>query len=237
MRLVCVLLLIAGAFGFASPALGDDPSRIDAYVTPYYDSSGPVVRIGQYSAGLASKNQGTFVATIRAMKRQWSRLDFLELYVGAIRLYDLGYRNEAVYWFYSAQYKGRQFALLVDRKRLGGIGDPAFELYHAQDAFFQLVGPDVNGYAFGDIDSLVEIIRRVQKENGAVANLALIYPRIAFTDKKLWPQENAELNAGLGKLAASLPSQKAAIARQCAQNGTQARFSHLTSTPFPGGLP
>jgi len=28
-------------------------------------------------------------------------LSFLELYVGAIRLYDLGYRDEAVYWFYS----------------------------------------------------------------------------------------------------------------------------------------
>jgi hypothetical protein len=226
-------LLVAALCALGAPALADDPGRIDAYVTPYYNSSGPVVRIGTYSAGLASNNQATVVATIRQMKRRWSQLDFLELYVGAIRLYDLGYRNEATYWFYSAQYKGRQFAMLADSKHLGSIGDRGFELYHAQDAFFQLVGPDVNGFAFGDIDSLTHVIRKVQDENRTVQNMPAIYPGVAFIPKAQWQRANAQLNAGLGRLASSLLAQKAEIARQRAQNGTTARFSHLTSTPFP----
>ncbi len=226
-------MLVAALFALAAPALADDPGRINAYVTPYYDSSGPVVRIGSYSAGLASKNQTTVVATLLQMKRRWNQLNFLELYVGAVRMYDLGYRNEATYWFYSAQYKGRQFARLADPKRLGSIGDPGFELYHAQDAFFQLVGPDVNGYAFGDVESLVRVIRKVQSENRTIQNLPAIYPGVAFIGKAQWQRINAQLNAGLGELASSLADRKSEIARERAQNGTQTRFSNLTSKPFP----
>ncbi len=87
----------------ALPALAADPGRIDAYVTPFYDSAGPVINVGKYSTGLASKTPGEFVATILRMKNQWNDLNFIELYVAAIRLYDLGYRNEATYWFYTAQ--------------------------------------------------------------------------------------------------------------------------------------
>jgi hypothetical protein len=76
-------------------------------------------------------------------------------------LYDLGYRKKAVYWFYSAQYRGRQFGVLLDQTKMGSISDPAFELLHAQNAFYQLVGPCINGYAFGDTDGLMKIVERV----------------------------------------------------------------------------
>ena len=229
-------LVIASMFSLASPVLADDPGRIDAYVTPYYNSTGPIIRIGKYSVGLASKNQGQFVATILQMKEQWSRLSFIELYVGAIGLYDFGYRNEATYWFYCAQYSGRQFGLLVNQDKLGSIGDPGFELYHAQDAFFELVGPNINGYAFGDVDSLVAILRKVQSANRTVRDLQRIYPGVAFKDKSSWQRTNEDLNSGLGTLAVQSTNRKAEIAQQRAQNGTQARFSHLTSKQFPGGL-
>lgn len=229
------LVTLACALVFSDEARADDPGRIAAYVTPYYDSSGPVIRIGDYSSGLASKNRQTFVATILRMKKRWDRLSFVERYVAAIRLYDFGYRDEATYWFYSAQYNGRQFGLLVDQKSMGGMGSPAFELYHAQDAFFELVGPDVNGYAFGNVPLLVKIIGRVQSENRAVPELRAIYPRVVFVDKSLWQRRNAEINAGLGTLAASLEKQEPAIARERVQNGTQTRFARLTSTSFPGG--
>ncbi|MBV8343475.1 MAG: hypothetical protein JO190_00590 [Candidatus Eremiobacteraeota bacterium] len=218
----------------AAPALAADPGRIDGYVTPYYNSAGPVIKVGQYSAGLASKDSSEFVATILRMKQRMRSLDFAETYVAAIRLYDLGYRREATYWFYTAQYKGRQFALLADQKRLGGMGDPGFELYHAQEAFFAVVGPNINGYAFGDIGSLVAIIRRVQNENESVPDLQTAYPGVNFVPRPQWQRINAGLNAGLGQLASQLVSQKSRMARERAQNGTAARFAHLTSKPFPG---
>jgi hypothetical protein len=211
----------------------DDTGHIAMYVTPYYNSAGPIVRIGRYSAGLASHDERDVVATARLMKQHWNALRFYELYVGAVRLYDLGYRNEAVYWFYTAQYRGRLFGMLADAKRLGTIGAPAFELYHAQDAFFELSGPPINGYAFGDVDRLADVLRRVERENRIVPDLQTLYPGVAFVPKNEWSAKNAELASGLGRLASTLAAQKAQIAAQREQDGTSARFANVASKDFP----
>src|SRR5438132_10343183 len=118
-----------------------NPSHIDDYITPYYDSKGPEVKVGRFSSGLASAKEDDFLASIAEMKKDWDRLTFPELYVAAIRLYDLGYRKEAVYWFYSAQYRGRQFGVLVDQTKMGTIGSAEFEPLHAQNDFYQVVRP------------------------------------------------------------------------------------------------
>lgn len=212
-----------------------DPGQIAMYVTPWYNSSGPVIKVGQYSPGLASRNPAAFVATIRRMKTQWHDLNFLELYAAAIQLYDRGFRNEAIYWFYSAQYRGRLFAMLIDRDKLGTTGDRPFELYHGQEAFFSLAGPNINGYAFGRIDLLLTIVRRVEKENRTVPNMRRIYPGVEFLNESRWPSINADLNAGLAKLETHLNEQRTQIEQERSANGTQARFGHLTSRPFPGG--
>src|SRR4051812_44278535 len=86
-----------------------DPSHIEVYITPYYNSTGPVIDVGPFSKGLAAKAEPEFLATIAKMKQSWSELRFPEVYVAAIRLYDLGFRKESIYWFYSAQYRGRLF--------------------------------------------------------------------------------------------------------------------------------
>ena len=225
-------LLLAGLLPRAANALVADPARIDAYVTPYYNSAGPTIKVGTYSAGLASKGAKQFVATVQSMKKRWSKLTFCQMYVAAIRLYDLGYRQESVYWFYSAQYRGRQFALLVDQNKLGTIGDPGFELHHAQDAFMTLVGPYVNGYAFGNPDSLATVIRRVQRENRTVPDLPATYPGVAFTNQSTWKAQNMQLNQGLNQLLTMLSSQKDQIKQQRVDNGTEAQFSHLSSKPL-----
>src|SRR5437773_9460183 len=132
-----------------------DASHIDVYVTPYYNSKGPSVSVGRFSSGLASTKEDEFLGTIARMKNDWDQLTFPELYVAAIRLYDLGYRKEAVYWFYTAQYRGRQFGVLLDQTKMGSIGSPGFELLHAQNAFYQLVGTYINSDGFGDMDGFV----------------------------------------------------------------------------------
>ena len=137
-----------------------DYSHVDVYVTPFYTSEGPTVKVGRFSSGLAAVKEEEVLATISQMKKDWDRLTFAELYVIAIRLYDLGYRKESIYWFYSAQYRGRQFSALLDQSHVGEIGSAGFELLQAQNAFYQLVGPYINGYAFGDVDGLVQIVER-----------------------------------------------------------------------------
>jgi hypothetical protein len=141
-----------------------DYSHIDVYITPFYASQGPAVKVGRFSAGLSAAKEEEVLATISKMEKDWDRLTFAELYVAAIRLYDLGYRKESIYWFYSAQYRGRQFGKLLDQRQMGSIGSAGFELLQAQNAFYELVGPYINGYAFGDTDGLIKIVERVQKE-------------------------------------------------------------------------
>jgi hypothetical protein len=205
-----------------------NPSHIDAYVTPYYDSKGPAVSVGRFSSGLASKDDD-FLTTIAQMKKDWDRLTFPELYVAAIRLYDLGYRKEAVYWFYSAQYRGRQFGVLLDQTKMGSIGSPGFELLHAQNAFYQLVGTYINGYAFGDTDGLVKIVEKVQKEGRHIPDLQAAYPGVTFRSKSEWQSANAELADGMNQLISMLKEKKDDIRRQRIERGVEEKFSKLTS--------
>src|SRR5437016_1383382 len=76
----------------AGPAAGqiiNDPAKIEVYLTPYYNSKGPVIEVGRFSNGLAAKGESEFVATIFKMKQFWATLNFPEVYIAAIRLYDL----------------------------------------------------------------------------------------------------------------------------------------------------
>jgi len=211
------------------------PARIEVYITPYYNSKRPAIEAGPFSKGLSANSEPEFGAAIAKMKQSWNSLRFPEMYVAAIRLYDLGFRNEATYWFYSAQYRGRLLGILVDREKMGSIGTPAFELVQAANAFQQLVGPYINGYAFGDVDRLVRIVERVQKENKAVADLEKIYPGVKFKSRAEWDAGNNGLNEGLTKLLAMLKEQKATLKKQRAENGTEAKFSKLSSKELPAG--
>jgi hypothetical protein len=230
------LLVFIGCAGLAVGQTINDPAHIEVYVTPFYNSKGPAIEVGPFSSGLAAKNESEFVATIAKMKKSWDTLNFAETYVAAIRLYDLGFRKESIYWFYSAQYRGRLFASLIDRDKMGSIGDPGFELFQAQNAFQQLVGPYINGYAFGDIDQLVPIIERVQREGKTVPDLTKIYFRVAFKPRSEWEAANRGLNEGLTKLLVTLKNEKASIKKQRIEHGMEAKFSKLPSKDLPKGL-
>jgi len=236
LNLITLSVLIACA-GFAAGQTITDPAHIEVYITPYYNSKGPTVDVGPFSSGLAAKNEPDFVATIERMKKSWNTLNFVETYVAAIRLYDLGFRKESIHWFYSAQYRGRLLAGLIDRDKMGSMGDPGFELFQAQNAFQQLVGPYINGYAFGDIDQLIPIIERVQKEGKVVPDLTKIYPRITFKPKSEWEAGNQGLNEGMTKLLITLKNEKASIKQQRTERGMEAKFGKLPSKDLPKGSP
>src|SRR5438876_8640270 len=227
------LLVFIGCAGLAAGQTITDPAHIEVYVTPYYNSKGPTINVGPFSKGLGANSEPEFVATIAKMKQSWDNLSFPETYVAAIRLYDLGFRKEAIYWFYSAQYRGRLLATLIDQEKMGSMGDPGFELVQAQNAFQQLVGPYINGYAFGDIDQLIPIIERVQREGKVVPDLTKIYPRVTFGPKPEWDAGNKGLNEGLTKLLMTLKDEKASIKQQRIERGMEAKFSKLPSKDLP----
>src|SRR6266568_2131255 len=230
------LLVFIGCAGLAAGQTITDPAHIEVYVTPYYNSKGPAIDVGPFSSGLAAKSEPEFVATISKMQQSWDSLNFPETYVAAIRLYDLGFRKDSIYWFYSAQYRGRLFATLTDQEKMGSMGDPGFELFQAQNAFQQLVGPYINGYAFGNIDQLIPIIERVRREGKVVPDLTEIYPDVAFKPKPEWDADNKGLNEGLTKLLITLKNEKASIKQQRIERGMEAKFGKLPSKDLPKGL-
>ena len=234
-RNLVALLVFIGCVGLAIGQTITDPAHIEVYVTPFYNSKGPVIEVGPFSSGLAAKSESEFVATISKMQQSWDTLNFAETYVAAIRLYDLGFRKESIYWFYSAQYRGRLFATLIDREKMGSIGNTGFELFQAQNAFQQLVGPYINGYAFGDIDELIPIIEKVQREGKVVPDLIKVYPGVTFKSKSQWDAGNKGLNEGLTKLLVTLKQQKASIKQQRIERGMEAKFSKLSSKELPKG--
>ena len=230
------LIAVLAAIVFSGLVTGQtitDPAHIDVYITPYYNSKGPAVEVGRFSNGLAAKSESEFLGTISKMKASWETLSFPEVYVAAIRLYDLGFRKESIYWFYSAQYRGRLFATLIDQEKMGSIGNAGFELFQAQNAFQQLVGPYINGYAFGDIDQLIPIVERVQTEGKTVPDLTKIYPGVAFKPRSEWEAGNKGLNDGLTKLLMTLKNEKASIKEQRIQRGMEAKFGKLPSKALP----
>src|SRR2546429_442684 len=175
-----LIFILAGYFGgglalFAGE-LNIDASHIAVFISPYYDSKGPTINVGPFSAGLMSTDEATFLATISKMKAAWQKLTFAELYVAAIRLYDLGYRKEAVYWYYSAEYRGHLFTALLDNSKKGKIGDPGFEILSSQMAFYRLVGPYINGYAFRNLAFVTDVLHKVQKQGEAIPDMIAIYP-------------------------------------------------------------
>jgi len=234
-RNVIVILIVICA-GLVAGQTITDPAHIEVYITPYYNSNGPAIEVGRFSSGLAAKSESEFLATIAKMKQSWETLNFPELYVAAIRLYDLGFRKDSIYWFYSAQYRGRLFATVIDQNKMGSIGNAGFELFQAQNAFQQLVGPYINGYAFGDIDQLVPIIERVQREGKVVPELTKIYPGVVFKPKSEWDAGNKGLNEGLTKLLITLKNEKASIKQQRVERGMEAKFGKLPSKDLPKGV-
>ena len=116
---------------------------------------------------------------------------------------------------------------------MGSIGDPGFEFVQAANAFQQLLGPYINGYAFGDIDQLVPIIERVQKEGRTIPDMNKIYPGVTFKNRSEWDTDNKGLNEGLGKLVETLKEQKASIKQQRIERGMEAKFSKLPSKELP----
>jgi len=67
--LLTVSLMIVPCLAMAAAQPDFDPLCIDVYITPYYNSAGPAVSVGRFSAGLASKSEAEFLATISKMKQ------------------------------------------------------------------------------------------------------------------------------------------------------------------------
>jgi len=144
------LLGIASTAAFSvSMAQAAEPVRqIGIYVQPYYEAARepggtPRVAVGRSFDGLASNSHEDIVAIRDSIMRDPKRLTPMTMMVLAIRLYDVGLRDDSVFWFYAAKDR---YLTLVD-VATGGLA----QVEQAVRDFATLAGPFINGYAFCDV--------------------------------------------------------------------------------------
>jgi hypothetical protein len=138
---------------FAWPATAAEPVRqVGVYVQPFYEAAlepggKPRVSVGkQYNDLLSSNRREDILAARDSIFAKPGLVTPMTMMVLAIRLYDVGLRDEAVFWFYAAKERYIVMSLVLDVKTQS--------LAQADDAvrsFATLAGPVINGYAFCDL--------------------------------------------------------------------------------------
>jgi hypothetical protein len=205
------------------PSTASD-SRMPIYITPYYDSEGPQIDVGPFSEELAAATADSIANLSSKLKTEWATLPIETMYVASIRLYDLGEKNDAVYWFYSAQFRARLLQSVLPEDSVGGIGSEGVERIQAHNAFHQLAGEYINGYAFGELNNLQKTIQLVKAENETIPQLETIYPTLDLIDNGLWPEKNKDIAAGLDSLLDSIANNAEAIKAFRKENGIEGKY-------------
>ena len=133
-------------------ALAAEPvRRIAIHVQPYYEAArtpggAPRVAVGQtYDGLLASNRKEDILAAKARIETDPGVVTPMTMMVLAIRLYDVGLRDDALFWFYAAKARYTTLEDVIDIRTSGltGPGD-------AVKSFALLAGPVINGYAFCD---------------------------------------------------------------------------------------
>jgi len=154
-------------------------SPMPIYIEPFYHFEGLRISTGTFDEDLMDATKDTILALSVRMREQVDVLPVETMYVMSIRLYDLKHKDEATYWFYSAQFRALQLAKgqEIHGPSRARIGSEEFERIHAHSAFRQLAGEYINGHAFVDLKHLKDTIRLVQKEGMATTFRSdLAYP-------------------------------------------------------------
>jgi len=149
------------------------------YVTPYYNSEPLSINVGEYSRQLKTGNPKQLLKLSDKIRKKVDDVNIETLYVLCIRLYDAGEKDEAAYWYYTAQFRKNVFILMQDGDR-GGIGALAFEIPHALQAFKELSGKWINGYSGGNPTQWAQTLQRVIRECSEMGYIQRAYPFLQF---------------------------------------------------------
>jgi hypothetical protein len=172
-----LLLLTLALLTAAARAEDVRVKRVAIYVEPYYASSrepDDTPRVNVYKAldRLLASNDAQDIARARDLvKADNENVTPMTLMVLAIRLYDVGLRDDAVFWYYAARNRMITTMRVADMKALADVE-------RAMRDFVALAGPVINGYAFCDIDKQKAIARSAAKWTVDHPYMALLEPKV-----------------------------------------------------------
>lgn len=164
MTIRAALFLLLALLPFAARAADERVKRIAIYVEPYYAASHeatgtPRVEVATRYDRLLASNDAADIARARDLiAKEWENITPMTMMVLAIRLYDVGLRDDAVFWYYAARNR------FITAMRVANM--KSRELGNAERAmrdFVYLAGPVINGYAFCDIEKQKTITKNALK--------------------------------------------------------------------------
>ncbi len=168
--------------------------RAPIYITPIYNSSPFEINVGEYSDKLMKMNTDNALKLEEEIIENIDSISIETLYVFSIILYDLKMKDKAVHWYYTAQFRYRFFYSSFNKK---DVSPEIYEIIHTLNAIDQLTGTYINGYAFGEVDKLIQTLMTVKKEMNREISLKLIYPDILFYNEEELNRKFADIADGL----------------------------------------
>lgn len=197
---------------------------IPVLVPRFYNSEGLQIRVGNFSQQLRTEDLRELTLLAQEMEQQRDVLTPEQMFVLAIRLYDLGEKDNSVYWFYEAQFRAKLFLKTLDADHIAGVSEQSSGLLASYDAFTELAGEYINGYAGCDVDNWVKIAKIVKNDNPTPPELDKIFPEAVFVERSQWQGINDEVAAGLGVLIDRLSQTKDEIRQQRQATDLDARY-------------
>ncbi len=171
------------------PAPAEVSKPVDVELLPYYCPTGPVVNVGTFSGRLAKATEKTIREVAAQMQKELKTLPVEAMFVLAVRLYDLGYKEEAVYWFLAAKYRMRLFreALAPHSTELGSA---PFESQQAQYTLYVLISETINPILIDEPAIWIAAAERVCAASGNVPAFRDTYKGIQFVDSPALARAN-----------------------------------------------
>ena len=207
---------------FCLVSCNNESKRMPIYVEPWYNSEPLTIQVGKFSDVLKSEDVKKLQSTADVIRAEIDNTPIETLYVLAIRFYDLGQKDDAVYWFYTAQFRRNLYARMIEN--VGGVGEPAFECRQAQLAFNKLSGKWINGYAGGVPDKWLEILAQVINEGRKSGYVELAYPKLTFKPETEQAAVAEDIAKELSELRQYIIDNREEMAQARKENGIEGKY-------------
>ena len=221
--------LAALCLSIGSAAANDGKVRsVDIYVTPYYSANaGKAEFVKVYDKIddlLKSGKVEDFKKAEKIVQDAPQMVSPITLFVLSARAYDLGLRDDAVFWFYNAKNRAILLRGVIDME-----GEKFTDMVAAIGAFMKLVGDVVNPYAFCDIKKQQDIADKALEWTKKNAYEAMFSPEFSSPHE----DRKAALAKGIEKLESRNKKEKdyfldkdnlAKFKAMRKQNGTDEKF-------------
>ena len=221
--------LAALCLSIGSAAANDGKVRsVDIYVTPYYSANaGKAEFVKVYDKIddlLKSGKVKDFKKAEKIVQDAPQMVSPITPFVLSARAYDLGLRDDAVFWFYNAKNRAILLRGVIDME-----GEKFTDVVAAIGAFMKLVGDVVNPYAFCDIKKQQDIADKALEWTKKNAYEAMFSPEFSSPHE----DRKAALAKGIEKLESRNKKEKdyfldkdnlAKFKAMRKQNGTDEKF-------------